>query len=75
LYWFISFLTDRQQYLHNAGNKSGLLPVRLGFSQGSILGPSMHWTTTVLPGGLSIKLFVDDTAHMESDLDASNLKL
>jgi len=75
--WFLSYLTDRQQYVYIAGHKSGLLPVRLGVPQGSILGPLLFLIyINDLPGASSLntKLFADDTALLASDSDVIRLE-
>jgi len=75
--WFISYLADRQQYVYISGHKSGLLPVRLGVPQGSILGPLLFLIyINDLPeaSSLNTKLFADDTALIESDVNMANLE-
>ena len=37
--WFRSYLSNRQQYVQFNGTKSGLLKIKTGVPQGSILGP------------------------------------
>ena len=39
LYWFKSYLSDRQQYIDLNGTESGMLKLSTGVPQGSILGP------------------------------------
>jgi len=63
--------------VHFGGHKSGLLPVRLGVPQGSILGPLLFLIyINDLPGAsnLTTKLFADDTALLASDSDIINLE-
>ena len=36
--WFVSYLTNRKQYVHNNGVDSGFLPIKCGVKLGSNLG-------------------------------------
>ncbi len=40
--WFRSYLSDRHQYVEMEGNRSGILPIKIGVPQGSILGPLLY---------------------------------
>ena len=63
--WFVSYLTDRKQYVCCNGYSSDVLSVKEGVPQGSVLGPtlfsiyydSVHSVIT----NSSCKLFADDT--------------
>ena len=39
LEWFISYLTDRKQYVFYNGESSNLKPIPCGVPQGSVFGP------------------------------------
>ena len=63
--WFVSYLTDRKQYVCCNGYSSNVLSVKEGVPQGSVLGPtlfsiyydSVHSVIT----NSRCKLFADDT--------------
>ena len=47
LYWIVSYLTDRMQYVDIDDHSSERITVSFGVPQGSILGPVLSCTSTI----------------------------
>jgi hypothetical protein len=63
--WFISYLTDRTQFVNIDGTNSTFLPVKCGVPQGSILGPLLFilYINDIIHSSELAKfiMFADDT--------------
>ena len=68
--WFREYLSERKHFVHIDGSSSGLLPVKSGVPQGSILGPLLFLVyVNDLPECItyaSCRLFADDAKLLKS---------
>ena len=74
--WFMSYLSERQQFVEIDGIRSSLSPIRIGVPQGSILGPLLYLIYVNDIGNSckgNILSFADDTTLCTSHSDLSQL--